>query len=185
MSTPEQRIAGWLAAIDMDRARGINHPSHPTGHTADLLYLLAEVDCLRAEVKIYTQIGVDVGALLAKAIEERNAAEAEVASLRAQVAARDAQIEALTPPRRMWHVVAYDPETVEQTHSGSTESWAAAEELAATLHGHGWLIQVRDPNGRVVKAHRSPAAIRTAIACPTGEHTGTVCTHPRAEGATE
>ena len=27
-----------------------------------------------------------------------------------------------------------------------------------------------------------PTAVRTGIACPTGEHLGIVCTHPRAEG---
>ena len=115
--------------------KGQDLPAGDRFTDSDIGALLDLVASLRAEVKIYTQIDADVGALYAKAIEERNAAEAEVASLRKQVAAY-------------------------QTQDGLVASWRLRH----------WT------------AHN--ADVRTALACPTGEHIGTVCTHPT-EGATE
>ena len=121
---------------------------------------LAEVDRLRAEVKIYTQIGVDVGALYAKAIEERNAAEVEADHLRLDLDCRRDELAAVHE-----RLAAYEARDGEKWGSG-------------TYQEHLYLALYTFANGEVIRMcscglNNCPALARLAAAAyfplPDGE----------------
>ena len=67
--------------------------------------------------------------------------------------ARDEQIVALAGQREWWRVVVYDDEEVECRHNSSVESLSAAVSMAMMLNGSGYMVQIIDKEGHIVRKY--------------------------------